>query len=127
MSCPRAVDGLLHAHPCRVVNTRRADFPAGTSGRRRSEWLEAEDRTLPLSSGPCGIPTTARAVALNIVVADTLGTGYLTLYPGDAAAPQPRRSTQGGAGRGEQRLRAARLRTGSGTIKVKSGSTGSTS
>ena len=60
--------GYYTVTPCRVVS--RATIGAG-------------QRILPLVEGACGIPTTAKAIALNMTVVDSTEDGYLTIYPGD--------------------------------------------
>lgn len=60
--------------PCRLLDTRTAqDGPALPSG--------AVEVLAPL--GVCGIPATARALALNVTALQAAGGGYLTLFPGD--------------------------------------------
>jgi len=64
--------------PCRVLDTRQPqDGPALTS---------SQPETLSLH-GVCGIPATARAVAVNITVTQPTGAGHLIFYPGDVAPP----------------------------------------
>ncbi|MDP9121383.1 MAG: hypothetical protein M3O15_08460, partial [Acidobacteriota bacterium] len=63
--------------PCRLLDTRSADSPTGGA---------------PLASGPplvlslagaCGVPTTARALALNITVTAPTAEGHLSLFAAD--------------------------------------------
>jgi hypothetical protein len=61
--------------PCRIVDTRAGD-PL-TSGVERSFAID----------GACGIPPTARALALNVTVASATGLGNVSLFPGDAPPP----------------------------------------
>lgn len=61
--------------PCRIVDTR-AGAPL-TSGVERSFAID----------GACGIPPTARALALNVTVASATGFGNVSLFPGDAVPP----------------------------------------
>lgn len=61
--------------PCRVVDTRTG--PPLASG---------VPRILPVA-GTCGIPSTARAVAVNLTAVAPAGAGYLTAYPAGATAP----------------------------------------
>ena len=62
--------------PCRLLDTRQPeDGPVLTSGT--PVIFEVD--------GGCGIPATARALALNITVFDPTGQGNLSLGPGDAA------------------------------------------
>ncbi len=64
--------------PCRLLDTRQPqDGPALSS---------AQPETLSLH-GVCGIPATARAVAVNITVTQPTGPGHLTLYTGEASPP----------------------------------------
>jgi hypothetical protein len=71
--------------PCRVADTRN---PVGPSG---GPALGANTtRTFPVT-GVCGIPSTARAVALNVTVVGETDSGDLRLYP--AGSPVPSSST----------------------------------
>jgi hypothetical protein len=65
-----------------VIDTRKADGPlagpvlvAGTS------------RTFTVA-GTCGIPPTAKAISVNLTVAQPTNRGNLRLYPGGTAVPQ---------------------------------------
>lgn len=82
-----AADAFLYANPlpgrdfftvppCRVLDTRQ-QAPALTSGVSRTVKV----------AGICGVPATARSVALNVTVLQPTGPGRLTLHPGDLAAP----------------------------------------
>ncbi|HKH46620.1 MAG TPA: hypothetical protein VKM72_18315 [Thermoanaerobaculia bacterium] len=64
--------------PCRILDTRQ-----GTS------LVSGLDRVFALSAGlsQCGIPLTARALALNVTVTGSSGAGYVSLFPGDAPPP----------------------------------------
>jgi hypothetical protein len=68
--------------PCRVVDTRnaRGDFggPAITGGTSR-------DFAIP--QGSCGIPSSARAYALNVTVVPHGSLGYLTIWPSGGTRP----------------------------------------
>jgi endosialidase-like protein len=69
--------------PCRLVDTRGNGF----SGAFGPPALAAGvPRDFPLQ-GQCGIPTTATAVSLNVTATNTLGPGFLTLYPQGGAQP----------------------------------------
>jgi trimeric autotransporter adhesin len=61
--------------PCRAVDTRTTTALA--SGALR---------TFPIA-GTCGIPATARAVALNVTVLDATGAGYLVLWRSGLTMP----------------------------------------
>jgi hypothetical protein len=65
-----------------LIDTRNANGPYGgpslTAGTSRTFVL----------AGQCGIPATATAVALNVVVVSpTTGPGHLTVYPGGEPLP----------------------------------------
>ena len=64
------------AEPCRILDTRQSG-PAFASNEKRIIAI----------SGSCGIPSTARAVAVNVTAFQPGGNGRLTLYPGDLADP----------------------------------------
>lgn len=67
--------------PCRVADTRNANGPYGGPA------LSANgDRTFTLG-GRCGIPTTAKAAALNVSVTQPSSAGGLRLYAGGSALP----------------------------------------
>jgi hypothetical protein len=67
--------------PCRLLDTRSADGkfggPALTAGA---------DRVFPLF-GRCGIPSTARALSVNLTVTQSTATGNLRLYPAGTTLP----------------------------------------
>jgi Tol biopolymer transport system component len=65
--------------PCRLLDTRTpADGPALASGT--VELLAVH--------GACGIPATARALAVNVTVVGATARGNLKLYPSGLAAPE---------------------------------------
>jgi len=68
--------------PCRVVDTRGPNGPLGGP-----VLASGAARIFPLLSGACGIPATAKALALNITAVTASGYGFLTVYPGDAPFP----------------------------------------
>jgi len=62
--------------PCRLLDTRTtAPFAAGST------------HTIPASAGRCGIPATARALALNLTVTGPTGNGHLRLQAADLPLP----------------------------------------
>jgi hypothetical protein len=67
--------------PCRLVDTRG---PTGTFGG--PALVAGAERVFPLA-GRCGIPPTARAVAVNVAVVAPNGPGNLTVHPGGTALP----------------------------------------
>lgn len=67
--------------PCRLIDTRG---PAGSLG---GPALAANtDRSFPLN-GKCGIPGSAKAVALTVTVTQPTAQGDLRLYPGGGTLP----------------------------------------
>jgi hypothetical protein len=67
--------------PCRAVDTRN---PTGQYGG--PAFSANSERTFSLG-GRCGIPTTAKAVSLNVTVTQSTAPGFLRLYPGGTALP----------------------------------------
>jgi glucose/arabinose dehydrogenase len=61
--------------PCRLVDTRTT-----------SPLVSGVERLVSVT-GTCGIPATARAVAVNVAVTAPTGTGNVTLYAANAARP----------------------------------------
>ena len=66
--------------PCRVVDTRNA---TGVNG---GPALGATSRDFQIR-GFCGVPTTARAVSLNVTVTNATGFSWLTLWPSGQPMP----------------------------------------
>ncbi|MFN2384813.1 MAG: IPT/TIG domain-containing protein [Thermoanaerobaculia bacterium] len=66
--------------PCRVADTRN---PNGAWG---GPALAAFSDRIFVMAGRCGIPASARALALNVTVTQPSDLGNLRLYPGDAVA-----------------------------------------
>jgi uncharacterized repeat protein (TIGR01451 family) len=76
-----APGGFFTVLPCRVIDTR---YPSGTWG---GPALAARaERVFPIV-GRCGIPPTARAVALNLAVILPTGRGFLNAYAASLSAP----------------------------------------
>jgi hypothetical protein len=67
--------------PCRVLDTRNPTGPYGGPALSPNS-----DRTFTLG-GQCGIPSTARAVLLNLTVTQPSATGSLRLYAGGTPLP----------------------------------------
>jgi hypothetical protein len=65
--------------PCRAVDTRGATGPYGGPA-----FAANSERTFSLP-GRCGIPSTAKAVSLNVTVTQSSAPGVLRLYPGGTA------------------------------------------
>jgi hypothetical protein len=74
---------LVTVAPCRIMDTRNANGPLG------GPFIAAgETRSIPIPSGPCGIPANALAYALNVTVVPRTGSlGYLTVWPTDQSQP----------------------------------------
>lgn len=72
---PEEVEGLAFytVVPCRVLDTR-----SGPPLQAAASFTVA---------GTCGIPASAKAVALNVTVTQPSGAGYVTLFPGGLAIP----------------------------------------
>jgi hypothetical protein len=69
--------------PCRIVDTRGPAGPYGAPSLPAST-----PRNFALRTGPCaGISAGAVAYSLNITVTNTLGPGFISLYPQGGAAP----------------------------------------
>jgi Zn-dependent metalloprotease len=70
--------GLHVVTPCRVLDTRQPEnAPSLASGF---------PRTLTIGN-TCGLPPTAKAVALNLTVVQPTASGHLTVWPSGAAQP----------------------------------------
>jgi len=78
---PVSAASLHTVTPCRVADTRN---PAGPVG---GPALAANATRTFLPLGRCGIPPTARALAINVTVVDPSTAGHLTLFPTGGTAP----------------------------------------
>jgi FtsP/CotA-like multicopper oxidase with cupredoxin domain len=67
--------------PCRIADTRNPDGPAGGP-----VLAAGASRTFAVS-GVCGIPSTAKAVAVNLAVVLPTTGGHLTVYPAGTSLP----------------------------------------
>ncbi len=67
--------------PCRLADTRNASGPSGGPA-----LVANTVRNFPVT-GVCGIPSTARAVAVNLAVYQPSAAGDLRVYPAGAAPP----------------------------------------
>ena len=67
--------------PCRLVDTRNPAGPLGGPALAASA-----QRTFALAS-QCGVPSTARALSLNVTVIAPTAAGDLRLFPGGSATP----------------------------------------
>ena len=68
--------------PCRLVDTRNATGPFGGPALGAGGT-----RSFPVADAGCGIPSDAAALALNVTVANPAVGGFVTLFPGNGAAP----------------------------------------
>ena len=73
--------------PCRIADTRDANFPAGYGP---PSLAPGAPRSFTIA-GQCGIPQGAVAVSLNVTAVSPHGFGYVLLYP--QGGPQPGVST----------------------------------
>lgn len=64
--------------PCRVLDSRQPGGVPALAGGSTNSFVIA---------GQCGVPSGAKAIALNITVIKPLSDGFLTLYPAGAAQP----------------------------------------
>jgi len=69
--------------PCRIADTRGNGF---TGAYGPPALAAGSPRNFPLT-GQCGIPGGAEAVSLNVTVTNTLGPGFILIYPQGGAAP----------------------------------------
>ena len=67
--------------PCRLLDTRRTDGPSG------GPPVPPHSQRVVVAAGQCGIPVTAKALAVNITVVAAPESGFLTFFPGNAAVP----------------------------------------
>lgn len=70
--------------PCRVADTRVGTKPPGFGP---PFIAGGTTRSFALPSGPCGIPGTAQAYALNVTVVPHGNLGYLTVWPTGQSRP----------------------------------------
>jgi hypothetical protein len=61
--------------PCRIVDTRNPDGPVGGPA-----LLSGNARSFPVI-GYCNVPSTAKAVTLNVTLVSPTVNGFITLYP----------------------------------------------
>jgi Tol biopolymer transport system component len=107
--------------PCRLIDTRQAgQGPALVNGVPAVVDVH----------GVCGVPSTARAVAINVTVLQAQGAGRLTLHPGNLSTPntstinfQPGQTLANNAilalaSNGEGTLGITPVVTGGGTVHV---------
>src|SRR5262245_576621 len=91
--------------PCRLIDTRLANGPYG------GPHFSANSFRVYVFAGRCGVSSLARAVAVNVTVANPTKPGNLTLGPGDQLKPN---ATTINYGAGQTRANNATIATGSG-------------
>lgn len=74
---------FVGTNPCRIADTRDAGFPGAYGPPSLAAGVP---RNFPLA-GQCGIPLSAGAMSLNITVTNTLGPGFILIYPQGGAQP----------------------------------------
>jgi len=67
--------------PCRVLDTRNANGPSGGPA-----VVNNATRTIQ-ASGTCGIPASAKSIAINVTAVSPPAVGFMTLYPSDRPLP----------------------------------------
>jgi hypothetical protein len=117
---PHLVAGELDFHtlsPCRLVDTRLPDGVLGGPALQPSST-----RTFALA-GACGVPATAKALAVNLTVVSPAAAGHLIVFPADRPTPTTS-SINFAAGQSRANNALASLSgDGSGAIKVWADST----
>ena len=78
--------GFVAVEPCRLVDTRMAGFPAGYG---TPSLAAGAPRNFDLNSDPLcpGLPPFLGAYSLNITVTNTLGDGFILIFPQGGAQP----------------------------------------
>ncbi|HLN81545.1 MAG TPA: hypothetical protein VK392_10175 [Thermoanaerobaculia bacterium] len=80
---PPSVPGasFFSLEPCRIADTRNANGPLGGPA-----LVGGAIRDFP-TAGVCGVPFSAKAVAVNLTVVLPTADGYLTVYPAGTSLP----------------------------------------
>ena len=81
-----SISSFVNIAPCRLFDTRAGGDTVGD----RSTPLgtgETFERQVWGTNGACAIPSTATGISYNLTVPDPIVTGFVKLYPGDAAVP----------------------------------------
>ena len=103
--------------PCRLLDSRLADGPYGGP-----VLAPGAQRDIDAANGACGIPATARALALNVTVVNSSAQGHFSLFE-DGIAP-PATSTLN-FGPGQTRANNAVVSLANGVLTLHNSSTGS--
>jgi hypothetical protein len=72
---------LFTVKPCRAIDTRNSAGPPGGPS-----LSAGSDRVFSIPNG-CGVPSTAKALAVNVTVTQPAAAGAVTLYQGSTALP----------------------------------------
>ena len=67
--------------PCRLLDTRQADGPHGGPA------VPPGSQRVVVAAGQCGIPATAKSLAVNVTVVQPAEPGFLSFFAGDAPVP----------------------------------------
>lgn len=107
--------GFFTVPPCRLLDTRLANGPALQPGTVRTSAL----------TNACGVPATAQALSVNVTVVGPTAHGDLRFFPGDMLSAPLVSDISFDAGQTRANNAIVKLAgDGSGTLKVKSDSTG---
>ncbi len=104
--------------PCRLLDTRN---DVGTAAA--APMLAGRSTRTFVVAGRCGVPASAKAVSVNLTVAEPASPGFLTLFPADAAILPPTSNINFVPGLTRANNALVQLST-SGEIKVRNGSAG---
>jgi hypothetical protein len=69
-----AAENYFAVAPCRILDTRNTTI------------LTSDQPRIITIAGNCGIPSTAKAISLNVTAVSPTGSGKITLYPGNLTA-----------------------------------------
>jgi len=89
---PKPPLGFYTLTPCRVSDSRQSGFltyggPKLVASEQRTITIHDVPAYIPSWRSACGVPATAKAVALNVTVDAPTMAGSLTLYPGGDGLP----------------------------------------
>lgn len=111
---PSAALDYFTISPCRLVDTRTTHPPA----------LAAQSTRTFVATGSCGVPSTAKAVSVNLTAVGPASPGFVTLFPGNGLAPSASSlNFSSGQTRGNNAI-VLLATDGAGTIGVRNGSAG---
>jgi hypothetical protein len=103
--------------PCRMVDTRNASGPLGGPA------LQSGAMRTFVVTGVCGVPSSAKALSVNLAVTQPIAAGYLSLLPGDQSVVPAISAINYAPGQTRANNAIARLAIdGSGGLKVFSAS-----